>query len=142
MATNLSRIQGYVPKHILAKLQEYKQSHDLKSLSEVVGNILEEYFRGETESTSNSGSLSGESDLAKRVQIVEEQLAETRETLAAHTSQHSGSHTELPGELLVRTQVNEVTDKLNSGLLDESQDIELDRETASELLSESEVGQK
>jgi hypothetical protein len=44
MATDLPKVQGYVPPVVYNKLMEYKDNHGLKSISQAVTNVLMDFF--------------------------------------------------------------------------------------------------
>jgi hypothetical protein len=44
MATDLPKVQGYVPPVVYDKLLEYKDTYSLKSISQAVTNVLMDFF--------------------------------------------------------------------------------------------------
>ncbi len=66
MATDLPKVQGYVPPVVYEKLLEYKETHYLKSNSQAVTNVLMEFF-GITDSPVNPISES----LPSRINFLE-----------------------------------------------------------------------
>jgi hypothetical protein len=57
MATDLPKVQGYVPPVVYNKLLEYRDTHSLKSISQAVTNVLMDFF-GVTDSPVNQQSES------------------------------------------------------------------------------------
>jgi hypothetical protein len=83
MPTELPKVQGYVPQAVFDKLNEFKDTHKLKSLSMALTAVLEEYFGINHHFSVRSDSLANQSELDKRVQKLEEQIEILTQTVAA-----------------------------------------------------------
>lgn len=68
MATDLPKVQGYVPENVYAALEAYRSSNNLKSMSLAVAYVLAEFFG--VSLNSDSSVNRGES-LAVRVEMIE-----------------------------------------------------------------------
>jgi hypothetical protein len=66
MATELPKIQGYLPQAVYDALLKYKEAHQLKSVSQAVTNALCEFFGVVPDSPANQGE-----SLAARVEVLE-----------------------------------------------------------------------
>jgi hypothetical protein len=74
MTTELPKVQGYVPQAAFDKLNEFKETHKLKSLSVALSAVLEDYFGINHYFSAKSDLLTNQSELEKRVQKLEEQV--------------------------------------------------------------------
>lgn len=83
MTTELPKLQGYVPHAAFDKLNEFKDTHKLKSLSMALTAVLEDYFGINHHFSVKSDSLVNQSELDKRVQKLEEQVEMLTETVKA-----------------------------------------------------------
>ena len=83
MATNNLKVSGYVPEAVHQKLVQFKQTHQLKSISQAVTLILESYL-GLDESAAPIDSEDTNArllNLESSYQTLSEQLEQLRQTL-------------------------------------------------------------
>lgn len=106
MATELPKIQGYVPQSVYDRLNEVKDTHKLRSLSVALTAVLEDYFGINHHFSPRSDSQVNQSELEKRVHNLEEQVEILIQAVAALAAPKPVSKSE--GESDVESPVGEM----------------------------------
>lgn len=117
MPTKLPKVQGYLPHQVYDKLNEFKETRKLKSLSVALTEVLEDYFG--LSPLAKSDLLTNQSELEKRVQNLEEQIEILTQTVAALATPNPVS--KLEGELDIGSPVIQMTTPTPIGELEVSQ---------------------
>ena len=132
MATDLPKVQGYVPPVVYDKLLEYRETHGLKSISQAVTNVLMDFF-GVTDSPVNQISESlptRMNSLEGKVADLGRQLEELNQVVTRFTS-------DSPIDPLQDTSKTEVSELDNELKLDSPLEPPEGRTNATEEPSES-----
>jgi hypothetical protein len=160
MATDLPKVQGYVPPVVYDKLLEYRETYALKSISQAVTKVLMEFF-GVTDSPVNQisdslptrmNSLEGKvTDLGRQLEELNQVVTQFTSNSPIHSlpdtskSKTSELNSELKLDLPLEHQEGktdareEASESSSETVFDSLREVQADslRESTSELLSKS-----